>query len=157
MSDLVTFINSLPPAVHVLVVAAIPIVELRGAIPLGVHLGLPPLEALALALLGNLAPIPLVYYALLPVVGYLKRTRLFRRAVVTYVSRTERRAENIKRYGLFGLVLFVAIPLPATGAWSGALAALLLGYSLRQTLLALTLGTIIAGVVVTILSVIAVG
>lgn len=157
MTDLIDFINSLPPAVHVLVVAAIPIVELRGAIPLGVHLGLPPLEALALAVVGNLAPIPLVYYALLPVVGYLKRTRLFRRAVLTYVSRTERRAENIKRYGLLGLVLFVAIPLPATGAWSGSLAALLLGYSLRQTMLALTLGAVIAGIIVTVLSVIAVG
>jgi len=151
------FINSLPPAAHVLVVAAMPVVELRGAIPLGIHLGLPPLEVLGLALVGNLAPIPLAYYLFLPAVNYLKGTRLFRRVTVTYITRTELRVERIKRYGLLGLVLFVATPLPGTGAWTGCLAALLLGYSLGRTMAALTLGTVAAGVAVTILSALAIG
>lgn len=144
-------IASLPPEFHVFVVAALPIVELRGAIPLGVHLGLPPMEALALALAGNLAPIPVLYYVLLPAAAYLKRTRAFRRVVTAYVARSERESRRIKRYGLVGLAVFVAIPLPATGAWTGCLIALLLGYSLRQTMAALALGTLAAGVVVTAL------
>jgi len=155
VASLVEFINSLPPEIHVLVVAALPVVELRGAIPLGVHLGVPPLEAFGLALIGNLAPIPLVYYIFLPVVSYLKRTRFFRRVVVTYLASTERRAERIRRYGLLGLVLFVATPLPATGAWTGCIAALFLGYSLRWTMLAVTLGAAVAGLIVTALATLA--
>lgn len=150
-------IASLPPQFHVLVVAVLPVVELRGAIPLGIHLGLPPLEALALALAGNLAPIPILYYVLLPAVAYLKRTRAFRQAVTMYVARSERESQRIKRYGLVGLALFVAIPFPATGAWTGCLIALLLGYSLRQTMAALGLGTLAAGVVVTALVSLAAG
>ncbi len=151
------FISSLPPAVHVLVVAALPIVELRGAIPLGVALGLEPLEALALALVGNLAPIPVLYFVLLPLVRYLKRSRLFRGFVEKYVASSEKRSERIRRVGLPGLILFVAVPLPGTGAWSGCLIALLLGYSLGRTMLALALGTLGAGLVVTALSHLAVG
>ena len=151
------FIAGLPPALHVLVVAAIPVIELRGAIPLGVHLGLPPLEAMALAVVGNLAPIPLVYYLLLPAVSYLKGTRLFRRLVTSYVARSERESKRIKRYGLPGLVLFVSIPLPVTGVWTGCLIALLLGYSPARTMLALTLGAVVAGSIVTALALLAVG
>jgi len=133
-------------------VAALPVVELRGAIPLGVHLGVPVVEAVFLAILGNMAPIPVLYFILLPVVRYFKGTRLFRRVVDRYVARSERQAERIKRYGVWGLALFVAIPLPETGAWTGCLIALLLGYSLRLTLLALTLGTAGAGLVVGLLT-----
>jgi uncharacterized membrane protein len=151
------FIATLPPEFHVLAVAAIPVIELRGAIPLGIHLGLPPLEAMALAVAGNLAPIPLLYYVLLPAVSYLKGTGLFRRLVTSYVARSERESRRIKRYGLPGLILFVSIPLPVTGAWTGCLIALLLGYSLGRTMLALALGTLVAGTIVTTLARLAVG
>lgn len=147
-----SLISSLPGWVHVLVVAAIPVVELRGAIPLGLHLGLPLVETTLLAVVGNLAPMPVLYYVLLPVVGYFKRTRLFRAAVTKYVARSERAGQRIRKYGLWGLALFVAIPLPGTGAWTGCLVALLLGYSLRLTMLALGLGTLAAGVVVATLA-----
>jgi uncharacterized membrane protein len=149
------FLDALPAWVHVLVVAALPIIELRGAIPLGVHLGMPVLEAAVLAVVGNLAPIPILYFVLLPAVRYFKRTRFFRQVVDRYVARSEREAERIKKYGLWGLAVFVAIPLPGTGAWTGCLIALLLGYSLRRTLLALTLGTAGAGVVVGVLTALA--
>jgi len=151
------FIAMLPPEFHVLAVAAIPVIELRGAIPLGIHLGLPPLEAMVLAVAGNLAPIPLLYYVLLPAVSYLKGTGLFRRLVTSYVARSERESRRIKRYGLPGLILFVSIPLPVTGAWTGCLIALLLGYSLGRTMLALALGTLVAGTIVTTLARLAIG
>ncbi len=157
MSSLLTWLALLPAWFHVLLVAAIPVVELRGAIPLGVHLGLRPLEAMALAVVGNLAPIPVLYFALLPAVRYLKRTRTFRRAVDGYLARSEKRAARIKKHGLWGLALFVAVPLPGTGAWTGCLIALLLGYSLRLTLAALSLGTLGAGVIVAFLTRLATG
>lgn len=157
MTHLLAWLASLPTWFHVLAVAAIPVVELRGAIPLGVHLGLRPLEAMALAIVGNMAPIPVLYYVLLPLVRYLKRTRVFRRVVDGYLARSEQRAGKIKKYGAWGLALFVAVPLPGTGAWTGCLIALLLGYSLRLTLLALTLGTLGAGVIVTVLTRLATG
>jgi uncharacterized membrane protein len=140
------------PWAHVLLVAALPVVELRGAIPLGVHLGLPLWEAFLLAIVGNMAPIPILYYVLLPSVRYFKRTRLFRRVVDGYLARSERQAEKVRRYGFWGLALFVAVPLPGTGAWTGCLVALLLGYSLRRTLASLTLGTLGAGIIVGVLT-----
>jgi len=155
MSRLLAWLGTLPAWCHVLTVAAVPVVELRGAIPLGVHLGLRPLEAMGLALLGNLAPIPVLYYILLPAFRYLRRTRLFRRAVGGYLAHSEKRAAAVKKYGLWGLALFVAVPLPGTGAWTGCLIALLLGYSLRSALAALALGTLGAGLAVTALTVLA--
>jgi len=151
------FAKALPPELHVLIVAAIPVIELRGAIPLGLHLGLPPLEALGLAWAGTLAPIPLLYHLLLPGVALLKRTRLLRRVTVAYVTRSERQSLRIKRYGLPGLILFVSIPFPVTGAWTGCLIALLLGYSLRKTVFAIGVGSLVAGVIVTGLARLAVG
>lgn len=144
------------PWAHILLVAALPVVELRGAIPLGVHLGVPVLEATLLAILGNMAPIPVLYYILLPAVRYFKRTRLFRQAVERIVARSERKAERIRRFGFWGLAVFVAIPLPGTGAWTGCLIALLLGYSLRLTFLSLALGTVGAGIIVGLLTALAV-
>jgi uncharacterized membrane protein len=143
------------PWAHILLVAALPVVELRGAIPLGVHLGVPVLEATLLAILGNMAPIPVLHGVLLPAVRYFKRTRLFRRVTERIVARSEQKAERIRRYGFWGLAIFVAIPLPGTGAWTGCLIALLLGYSLRRTLLSLALGTVGAGIIVGLLTALA--
>ena len=129
--------------------AMLPVVELRGAIPLGVAAGLHPLAAMGTAILGNLFPVPFILLLLRYVFRWLRHfTRLG-----ALIDRLERRAHlkgrKVRKYRTLGLVLLVAIPLPGTGAWTGALVADVLDIRMRTALPAITLGVVIAGVVVT--------
>lgn len=152
VSSLVQAILELPPELTVILVAALPLVELRGAIPLGFTLGLSPLETLVLAVVGNLLPIPFVLLLMQPVGERLRRTRTFRGAVEWLYRRTHARSGLIKRYGVLGLVIFVAVPIPTTGAWTGAIAASLLGIRFGQAFPALIAGVILAGGIVVTLT-----
>jgi uncharacterized membrane protein len=136
-----------------MVTAMLPYLELRGSIPLAFALGAHPLEALLLSILGNLLPIvPLMF--LLPFMAKLaERVSWINRFFCWVTTKVGRKKHNINRYGPIGLAIFVAIPLPMTGAWSGAVLAFLLGIPKRYAFPAITLGTIIAGIIVTILSV----
>lgn len=129
--------------------AMLPVVELRGAIPFGVAAGLHPLAALSAALLGNLFPVPFILLLLRHVFRWLRK---FRR-LGALIDRLERRAHlkgrTVRKYRTLGLVLLVAIPLPGTGAWTGALVADVLDIRMRTALPAITLGVLIAGVAVT--------
>ena len=127
-----------PPEVYVLLVAALPVVELRGAIPLGVALGLSPWESFLWALLGNLLVVPLDLGLLPWAVGLATRMPLFARAW---------RALEVR-----GLFLSVAVPLPGTGAWSGAVLAVVLGVRRRYAFPALALGVVAAGLLVLLLT-----
>ena len=129
--------------------AMLPVVELRGAIPLGVAAGLHPLAAMGTALLGHLVPVPVI---LLLLRYFFRWQRHFPR-LGALIDRLERRAHlkgrKVRKYRTLGLVLLVAIPLPGTGAWTGALVADVLDIRMRTALPAITLGVVIAGVVVT--------
>lgn len=126
----------------------VPVVELRGAIPLGVAAGLPVWEVYAAAVLGNLVPVPFILLLLRRVFALMRRfPRLGER-----VDRLERRAHlkgrTVRKYRLLGLVLLVAVPLPGTGAWTGALVANVLDIRARTALPAIALGVLIAGALV---------
>lgn len=145
--------QGLPPQAVVLVVAMLPIVELRGAVPIGNNLlRLPLWQTLTLSVVGNLLPIVLVLLLLEKAVAWLSRFGLFRRFFEWLYARTRRRSGVIQRYEFWGLVLFVGIPLPGTGAWTGSLAAVLLGMSYWRSLLACLLGVLLAAAIVTALS-----
>ncbi len=152
-NSLFALVRDLPPEVAVVFVAMLPVVELRGAIPLGISLGVHPLEAFILGVGGNLVPVPLILLFMEPVSARLRRVGALRRVIDWVLGRTAARTHRLRSYGLIGLVLFVATPLPSTGAWTGALGASLLGMGKRASFLAIALGTCLAGVVVTALSV----
>ena len=134
-------------------VSMIPVVELRGGIPFGVSLGLSVPAAYLAAVIGNLLPIPFIIVYIRRVFRWLRRTfpRLDR-----MVDALERKAHLkgriITRYKYLGLALFVAIPLPGTGAWTGALAAAFLDMPLRRAMPAVILGVLTAGIVISILT-----
>ena len=147
-----SIITSLPPELAIMALAALPVIELRGAVPLGLALGVRPAEVYFLAVAGNMLPIPLVYYLLVPVRHRLSASPAVRRFVDRYLERLLERGAAVAKYGFWGLVVFVAVPLPGTGAWTGAIAASLLGMRFRPAIVALTAGTALAGIAVLVLS-----
>ena len=135
----------------ILVFAALPVSEVRGAIPLAIGVyGYPPLEAYLLSVFGNLLPvIPLLLF-LGPVSDYLRRFALWDRFFAWLFARTRRKyIEEHEKFGLMALAIFVAIPFPATGAWTGCALAFLLGFRFWPAFAAITAGVLTAGVIVT--------
>ncbi len=138
--------------VTVLLLAALPISELRGAIPvaMGVY-GFDPISAYLLGVVGNLAPVPILLKLLGPATELLRRFWVCDRLLGWLFARTRRRhSAQIERLGALALVLFVAIPLPATGAWTGALIAHVFGIPFKYAFPLIALGVSLAGVVVTL-------
>ena len=151
----VSWLSGLPKEVMVLAMSMLPISELRGAIPVGllVEPRLPIMTTYVCAVLGNFIPVIPILLFLEPVSNYLRKMPLFDKFFRWLFARTRRRGRLIERYEAIGLTLFVAIPLPITGAWTGALAAFIFGVRLRNAIVCIALGILIAGVVVTAASI----
>jgi len=139
----------------VLIVSMLPIFELRGGIPCGFVLQLVWWKTYLMAILGNLIPIVPVLFLLDPISSALRRRMAVADRFFEWLfTRTRRKTESgIRKYGLFfGLMIFVAIPLPATGAWTGCVAAFLFGMKFRSSFPSIALGVLIASIVVTIIT-----
>lgn len=155
MSDAVLqALSGLPREWIVMIVAALPLIELRGAIPIGVALGLPVWKVFALAMVGNLVPVPLILLLLGPIRRWATHWPLIGPVLRWAEERAWKRRERVERYGFWGLVGFVGIPLPGTGAWTGSLVAVLLEMSFWKALLANVVGVTIAGILIALLSMI---
>lgn len=149
--DLWLWFKTLPPQVGVLLMATLPIFELRGAIPLGyiIKAGSPFL-IYVIAVIGNFLPVIPILLLLKPAEMHLRRFTIFDRFFDWLFARTVRRSKLIQRFQALGLVLFVAIPAPMTGAWTGSVAAYLFKLPLRMAIPCIILGILIAGIVVTL-------
>jgi len=132
----------------VITAASLPYLELRGAIPLAWRLGLSPWEAYILSVFGNMVPVVPIMLLIDPLSRWLPRFRIFDRFFEGLFIRCRRHQEEIKKYGYWGLAVFVAIPLPMTGAWSGAVIAFLMGLRKRHALIAIFAGVLVAGLIV---------
>jgi len=134
----------------VLVISALPISELRGAIPWAIlKYHFPWYYAFLLAVIGNLLPVPFILLFLDTFSRLLSKIGIFEKMLHWLFERTRRRGKIINRYERIGLALFVAIPLPVTGAWTGSLAAVLFGLKFKHAFLSIFIGILIAGVIVT--------
>ncbi|MFQ5510321.1 MAG: COG2426 family protein [Candidatus Krumholzibacteriia bacterium] len=148
---LIDLMSSSPHEVTTAVLAMLPISELRGAIPYAIAVGkMPWQEAYSIAVIANFIPVIPILYLIGPVSEYLRRYKTFDRFFDWLFARTRRKGRLIERFEILGLVLFVAIPLPVTGAWTGTVAAFLFGVKKRVALPAVFAGICIAGVVVTL-------
>jgi len=132
----------------VVVLAALPISELRGAIPLALSMGFSPAKAYILSFAGNLIPVVPLLFLLQPVASRLRHIWVFERFFNWLFERTRRKGALIEKFEALGLILFVAIPLPVTGAWTGCVAATLFKIRFRYAFLAVLAGVAIAGGVV---------
>ena len=128
----------------------VPVVELRGAIPYGVIAGLDVHEAFLLAVIGNLVPIPFLVVFTRKVFEWLRtKSEWLDRLVHRLEAKADKNKVLVERYKFFGLMLLVAIPLPGTCAWTGALVAAMLDMRLKRAMPAIIVGVIVAGVIVT--------
>lgn len=132
--------------------AMVPVLELRGAIPVGVAAGLPPAAACAAAILGNMVPVPFILLLVRRAFAWLRKTKLLGPKIVWLERRAHLKGRLVRKYRLPGLMILVAIPLPGTGAWTGALVAALLDIRMRHAVPAIFLGVVIAGAIITTLT-----
>jgi len=134
----------------VLALAASPISELRGAIPVAITVfHFPWYYAFLLAVIGNLLPVPFILLFLNAFSKLLGKIGIFERMLQWFFKHTRQRGKIIERYERIGLALFVAIPLPITGAWTGSVVAVLFGLRFKHALLSIFIGILIAGTIVT--------
>jgi uncharacterized membrane protein len=143
---------SIPEQLIVLLIAALPVSELRGSIPVAIGVfGLPWYYALLLSIVGNLLPVPILLRFYDSLSRLVSRTKTGKRVVDCLYARITKQTRNIEKYKRIGLIIFVAIPLPGTGAWTASIAAHLLGMKFKNALLDIALGVTGAGVIVTAL------
>ncbi len=151
-----SILNFFSREIEVFLISTLPIIELRGAIPYAIANGMNPIHAALLCIAGSMVPVPFLLFFLRPFFAKLRKISMIRRLEKWLINRTERKAGNIKKYSAFGLILFVAVPLPSTGVWTGAIAASLFNLRIKHAFFAILLGNIIAAFIMTVLSHIAV-
>ncbi len=154
-ATLLAIFSSIPPWFAVILMAALPISELRLSIPIAIlAYGFSPLSAFFLSVIGNMLPvIPLLLF-LEPVSNYLRKWHIWDVFFTWLFNRTHHKhSASFEKYGSIGLAVFVGIPLPATGAWTGCAAAFVFGFKFRNALIAIFAGVLMAGIIVTVLTV----
>ena len=132
-------------------VSMVPVIELRGAIPIGVGYGLPYWMAVVISVIGNIVPVPFIILFIRKIFELMRK---WSKKLDGLVTRLEKRAESksdvVQKYAFWGLFILVAIPLPGTGAWTGALVAAMLDMRLKRAFPAIFLGVVGAAVIVTL-------
>ena len=129
-------------------ISMVPIIELRGALPIGVGLGLSPLTALIVSIIGNMVPVPFIILFIRRILDWMHRFEKFDRIANRLEAKAAKGGEKLVKYEMFGLFLLVAVPLPGTGAWTGSLVAALFDLRLKNAVPVIFLGVIAAGIVV---------
>lgn len=132
----------------VIAVSAAPIFELRAGIPLAIYLGFNPVEAYLISVIGNFLPVPFLLIALEKLIKIASRFETIWELYEKIELRVRRKKDLVERYGYIGLVLFVAVPLPVTGAWTACLLAFLLNLNKLKSTMSIFVGICIAGIIV---------
>lgn len=141
------------PQIITVLISMIPLLELRGSIlVVGGFLGLPFVPTYITAVIGNMVPIPFILLFIESIFNWMKSKEKLKKIPLKLEEKTMKRSSQIEKYGYFGLLLFVGIPLPGTGAWTGALLAVLMGLNKKKSLLYIFFGVLLAGLIMTILA-----
>lgn len=137
----------------VFLVSAVPILEQKFAIPYGIHQGINYWLVYLYTLVGAVLPSPFILLLIRQIFEWLKKIPMAQRIIIKIENRALKKGKNIARYEIFGLFLFVAIPLPGTGVWTGSLAAALLRLPFKQSFIAVVLGAAVCGLILLLLSI----
>jgi uncharacterized membrane protein len=155
IENLVQLFSNLPKEIAIILISALPVSELRGAIPVGVGIyKFSIIKTFILALIGNLSIVIPFLWFLNNLHVYFMKFYYYNKFFTWWFSKVKPKTKKIEKYEYLGLMLFVAIPLPATGAWSGCVASYLLGLDFWKSVISIIFGVFIAGIIVTILTVV---
>lgn len=132
----------------------IPIIELRGAIPMGAAFSLPWWQTYLISVVGNMLPVPFILLFIKKIIRWMSNSKVkfFNKTAGFLMRKVEKNRERIEKYSFFGVCLFVAIPLPATGAWTGSLVAAMIDMKFWKAVLSAFIGVLTAGVIMTLIS-----
>ncbi len=145
------FGNTIPSWLTIFILSLIPTIELRGGVLAAKALSVPMINASIICLIGTLLPIPFILLFIEKIMKWLEKTRFS--GIVDFLNKkVEKNKEKIQKYEMFGLMIFVAIPLPGTGAWTGALVASVLKMDFKYSMLSIALGSLIADCIMLLVS-----
>ena len=131
-------------------ISLLPVIELRGSIPIGYYQGLPWYTNMITSIIGNILPVPFILLFVVKVFEFMKKRNIMVNIIEKIEKRAMSRSESIANKEFLGLMLFVAIPFPGTGAWTGALIAALLQFDRKKSFLYILFGVLIAAALVTL-------
>ena len=146
------FLETVGRELCVLFCSMLPVIELRGAIPLGAAFNMPLWQTFLLSIVGNLLPVPFILLFIRWAIATMKKIKGLCRVALWMEQKVEKKREKVEQYAFWGLLLFVAIPLPGTGAWTGSMIAGVTGMPVRRALLSVIGGVLIAGVIMSAIS-----
>ena len=156
MDGLVTWFTEALGGIHPLwicfIISMVPFIELRGGLLAAALLGVDIFLAIPMCIIGNIIPIPFILWFITPIFNWLKKTKLFRPMVEKLEKKAGNKSGKIEKGYFWGLALFVGIPLPGTGAWTGSLIAALLDIPKKKSIPAILLGIAIATVIMALVS-----
>lgn len=147
-----TNLEGLPRELIIFIISMVPILELRGGILAASLLRIPVAKAIPICLAGNILPIPFILLFIKPIFRWMKSTKLFKPMVEKIESKSLAKSGKIQKYEFLGLLFFVGIPLPGTGAWTGALIACLLDLKMKKAVPAIFLGLLLATAIMCVVS-----
>ena len=153
------FLETVGKELCVMLCSMIPIIECRGAIPMGAILGLPWWQTMLFAIVGNILPVPFILLFIRKILGWMRASKVafFQKVVDWLDGKVEKHKDKIEKYSYLGVMIFVAIPFPGTGAWTGTLIASVLKMDFKKSLLAAFAGVLIATTIMTLASYGAIG
>ena len=144
--------SELGKCVSVFIVSMLPIIELRGGMIAAALLNISLIKGFIICFIGNILPVPFILWFIRKILDWMRNVKYFKKIVKWLDQKVENKKGQIEKFGFWGLVAFVGIPLPGTGAWTGTLIAAMLNMSKKKAFLAATLGVLIAGIIMAIFS-----
>ncbi len=142
----------LPPEVIIFIISLLPILELRGGLIAAYALEVDLLVAFPICVIGNMLPIPLILLFIRKIIEWLKKIKCLNKFALWIERKAQKKSGNFSKYRFWGLLLFVGIPLPGTGAWTGALVADALNIRFRDAIIAIFAGVVMAGLIISLAS-----
>lgn len=152
VNTFINLFNGLDKNLIIFLISCMPILELRGGLIAATLLGLNPVTSFIICFIGNILPIPFILYLITPLFDRLKKTKHLSKLVNKLEQKANNKKESIEKSEFIGLLLFVGIPLPGTGAWTGTLIASMINMNKKKAFIAATLGVILAGIIMMIVS-----
>ena len=148
------FLESVGKELCVFFCSMLPIIELRGAIPIGAAMGLPWYWTYLISVVGNMIPVPFILLLIKKIIQWMSNSKVkfFNKIANFLLKKVEKHREKIEKYSFWGLTIFVGIPLPMTGAWTGSLVAAMIDVKFWKAMLSAFIGVLISGAIMTVIS-----